>query len=466
MLGRLAEGGMSQLELVVREDAVATDPVLYVVKRPLPELLRRPDFRAMFFEEARLLQLVRHPNVVRLIAAGEDPRGPYLVLDFVNGVSGFSLLKHSIKTGLMLPPSVALTVIAEAAKGLHAAHELRGPRGEQLGLVHRDVSPSNILLSFDGQVAVVDFGIAKAAGRSLESTAGFVLKGKMAYMAPEQLRFERLDRRADLYSLGVVLFELLAGKRLHPPRDNAESIAQRTLREPPPDIAELRPDVEPEIVELLFDLLAKDRSDRPESAAIVVQRIEEVVSRTDSAPPLADYMAQVFADLRATRAARLADSVATALKGPSGGSGEPLEGLVDLETATQVMAQRGSSSRPRRRWLAVAAVFATSATVGALIVTGSDNTPPPEPAVSGPGPSVADAAVWSDDAAGSPPNAPGATRADHSALQTSPEGSVIERSGEGSMSKRASMREPMRTRTKHPTTKRSRRGLRFATEYE
>jgi serine/threonine protein kinase len=162
------------------------------------------------------------------------------------------------------------------AEGLHAAHELSEPDGTPLGLVHRDISPQNILIGIDGVARVTDFGIAKALGRTSQTSTG-ILKGKLAYMAPEQLRFEEPDRRADLFALGVVLFELLTGRRLYKSEQEFDG-PRRILAEPPPDLAEWRDDVEPELVELSFELLAKDRERRPDTAKAVARRLDIILT--------------------------------------------------------------------------------------------------------------------------------------------------------------------------------------------
>jgi eukaryotic-like serine/threonine-protein kinase len=195
----------------------------------------------------------------------------------------------------------------QIAEGLRAAHELRGPDNQHLELVHRDVSPQNVLVGFDGIVRVTDFGIAKVLGRASQTTTG-VLKGKLGYLAPERLRFEEPDRRADLFSFGVVLFELLAGRRLYDSTDAMQG-PRRILREPAPDIAEEREDVEPELVELLFELLAKDRAHRPPDAGVVARRLERILVSVIAAAGPADtsaYVKRLFAEEEAVLRAKMA----------------------------------------------------------------------------------------------------------------------------------------------------------------
>ncbi len=261
----LARGGMGTVELVRRREGRFER--LYAQKRPHRYLLGDQAARRMFTDEARLAGRVRHPNVVPVLDVGEDDRGPYLVMEYVEGISAARLC-----AGDPVPIPICLSVAAQAARGLHAAHELASDDGRPLGLVHRDVTPQNLLVGFDGLVRVTDFGIAKAFGNGAETATG-VLKGNVGYMAPEALRFEALDRRADLFGLGVVLFELLAGRRLHPAGDDLEA-ARRILNEPPPDLAEERPETPPDVLALLDRLLAKDRARRPGTALEVARALE------------------------------------------------------------------------------------------------------------------------------------------------------------------------------------------------
>lgn len=267
----IARGGMGVVELVLRREG--SFERLHALKRLLPALRSDPSVRRMFLDEARVAGLLRHPNVVSVLDVGEDERGPYLVMDYVDGISLARLIADT-PAGDLIPLGVCLSLLRQIAEGLHAAHELCDHAGAPLELVHRDVSPQNVLVGYDGVARVTDFGIAKALGRSGGTTVG-LLKGKAGYLSPEQLRFERLDRRSDLFSLGVVAYELLSGRRLYD-GDELSDIAQRILREPPPDLAEVRGDVPDELVGLLFDLLSKDPAHRPATAAEVARALEVI----------------------------------------------------------------------------------------------------------------------------------------------------------------------------------------------
>lgn len=288
----LAVGGMGTVDLAVRREGQFER--LFAIKRPRVDLASEAEVRSMFLDEVRIAGLIRHPNVVSIVDVGEDDDGPFAVMEFVEGISVATLL--GCETVHPLPLEIALRIAIAVAEGLHAAHELVGPDGARLELVHRDVSPQNILVGFDGIARVTDFGVAKALGRSSKTSTG-ILKGKLGYLSPEQLRFEEPDRRADLFALGIVLFELLTGKRLYQSKETSDG-PRRILNEPPPDLADYRDDAEPELVALLFELLAKDRAARPETAKAVARRLEAVLATVTAAggtTETADFLARHFA---------------------------------------------------------------------------------------------------------------------------------------------------------------------------
>lgn len=312
-IGALASGGMAEVSVVMRREGDFQR--LYALKRLLAPLQADEQVRAMFLDEARFAGLLRHSNVVSVIDVGEDASGPYLVMEYVDGVGVDELLQVHAEGDRTVPCQLAARIAAQVARGLHAAHELT-KEGERLELVHRDVSPQNILLGFDGVAKVTDFGIAKATSQTSRTATG-IIKGKLGYLAPEQLRFEEPDRRSDLFALGVVLFELLAGRRLYKNTDGMDGV-RRILNEPPPDIQDDRPDVPPELVALLFRLLAKDRAARPASALEVARVLDEVVAElaaVEGPVDLADYL-QAHFETRRRRRQRMIDEGMMRLKAP------------------------------------------------------------------------------------------------------------------------------------------------------
>lgn len=268
----LAKGGMGEVEIALRQEGDFRR--LYAIKRLLPHLRDDEGVRTMFLAEARIAGLIRHSNVVSVLDVGEDHRGPFLVMDYIEGVPVSVAIRKHQQIQEPLPLQLVLRIIAEAARGLHAAHELFDPDGTPRPIVHRDVSPQNILLGFDGVTRVTDFGVAKALG-NLAQTDGDVLKGKVGYMSPEQLRFKPIDGRSDLYSLAVVLYELLTCERLYGPSSDIPA-PRRILEEPPPDLGEERADLPPKLVALCFQLFAKDPNHRPTTAKEVADRLDAI----------------------------------------------------------------------------------------------------------------------------------------------------------------------------------------------
>jgi eukaryotic-like serine/threonine-protein kinase len=357
----LGHGGMGTIHLALRIDG--TFRRLYAVKRMHAHLRTDPDLRAMFLDEARLAGLISHSNVVGVHDFGEDDEGPFLVMDYVEGIDLSDVLDAMTERGARLPIQVALRIAIAIAQGLHAAHELRDHDGAPLNLVHRDLSPQNVLLSYDGVVRIADFGIAKAAGRSTRTSTG-VLKGKLAFMSPEQLRFEEPDRRSDLFALGVLLFEMLAGRRLYGAKDRSDA-PRRILTEPPPDLGEERPETPDALVALLFDLLAKSAADRPKNAAVVAQRLEAILVELlgdDDPIDLAAFLGDVFADKRDEERATIAAAVAAVDASDGAGTVElPID--VSLET-TDVDRATAPAQKTRSSTIRIAAALVAVALVG------------------------------------------------------------------------------------------------------
>ncbi|MFK7988201.1 MAG: serine/threonine-protein kinase [Sandaracinaceae bacterium] len=329
----IARGGMATVDLVVRREGSFLRP--YAMKRFLPGATA--DAKRMFLDEARIAGLLRHPNVVSVLDVGEDREGPYLLMDYVEGVSLYELIRAYVRASSdPIPVQICLRILVQAARGLAAAHELRDPSGEHLELVHRDISPQNLLLDLSGTVRVADFGIARATGRATETENG-ILKGKLGYLAPETLRFESVDHRADLFSLGVVAFELFAGKRLYGGGD-VNTTAQRILFEAPPDVGMLQPDAPDGAVELLFRLLAKEPAHRPESARDVADTLDALlVERVtmEGAQPLDAFLA---AHVDATEIEARRERIAAAQQRPPSSTPAAAEATVQSRWRTPALA--------------------------------------------------------------------------------------------------------------------------------
>ncbi|MFB1482083.1 protein kinase [Corallococcus sp. RDP092CA] len=260
LVRKLASGGMAEVFLAKAAGPRGFEKTL-VLKRILPHLAEDEAFVEMFLGEAQLAARLDHPNVVQIFDFGEVDGSYFLAMEFIDGPTLRRLIKRSLELKQPLPAGVCAKMVAAAAEGLAFAHELADPEtGAPLGLVHRDISPENVLVSRQGAVKVVDFGIAKVAGQGHRTQTG-VVKGKVAYMPPEQLQARPMDGRVDVYALGIVLYELLTGKR---PFDATTDVGmmQAILFEPFVPVARRRLDVPDALQRILERALAKDRVDR------------------------------------------------------------------------------------------------------------------------------------------------------------------------------------------------------------
>ncbi len=212
IVDRLAVGGMAELFLGYTQ-AMHGFEKLVVLKRILPQFAENPDFVRMFLDEARLAATLDHPNIAHVYDIGEHQGSYFFSMEYVHGQSLLRVMRAVTQARRPLPLEHSLNVIIGTCAGLHYAHEKVGLDGTPLGIVHRDISPPNLILTYDGGLKVVDFGIAKAA-TARSNTAVGTLKGKIPYMAPEQCRSEPLDRRSDIFSIGILLYELTVGRRL------------------------------------------------------------------------------------------------------------------------------------------------------------------------------------------------------------------------------------------------------------
>lgn len=255
----IASGGMASVHLGRLLGPVGFSRVV-AIKRLHPHLARDPEFVAMFIDEARLAARVQHPNVVPTLDVVALDGELFIVMEYIEGESLARLVRLAKTKGQRIPLDVINAVMIGTLHGLHAAHGARGEGGRALGLVHRDVSPQNILIGADGLVRVVDFGIAIAAGRSHRTASG-VLKGKLRYMAPEQVMLEAVDRRTDVYAASVVLWELLAGRGLFAGESEWQVAEQiRNGNTPPP--SSFNSEVSPALDQIVQKGCATKREDR------------------------------------------------------------------------------------------------------------------------------------------------------------------------------------------------------------
>lgn len=287
----LGRGGMAEVFLAELRGARGfVRPV--AIKRLHPALADDPDSVARFVREATIATHLAHPAVCHVFELDEDDTGPFMVMEYLDGVTLAAALKVLSRSRWLLPLPIVLRIVRALCSGLHAAHELRGPDGALLGLVHRDVTPSNIVLTVEGQVKLLDFGVAKTL--HIKTQAG-VVRGKPGYMSPEQIRGAALDRRSDVFSLGIVLYEALTGKRLYA-RPRTPDAAHVLPEEHVPDPRAHRPDLPLAAVQVLDRALALDRDERFPTAAALAAALTAAVAPTTVAAP--EWVASMVAAIR------------------------------------------------------------------------------------------------------------------------------------------------------------------------
>ncbi len=295
--GFLASGGMAEVFLGRVSGPSGFDrPV--VLKRILPHLARQPSFVDMFLDEARIVARMRHPNVVHVHELVMEGGELFMVMEYLEGESLAGLARRSVARGETLDPAMVAYIVAEACAGLHAAHELRDDDGQSLGVVHRDVSPQNVVVTFAGGVKILDFGIAKAQDRLSRTETG-ALKGKLEYMSPEQCQTQDVDRRADVFALGIILFEMLTLRRLFK-RATPPATLRAVLEDPILPPSRLVATCPPELDAICLRALERDPDKRyPTAADMRRDLVLAAQSQAGVALPeerLAALMLELFAD--------------------------------------------------------------------------------------------------------------------------------------------------------------------------
>ena len=307
LVSKLATGGMAEVFLAKAAGPMGFEKTL-VLKRILPHLAEDSQFVEMFFTEARVAAQLNHPNVVQIFDFGQAEGTYYLAMEHIDGPDLRTLSKRATQTGVQLPPAVCAKIASAACEGLAFAHDFTDPgTGEPLGLIHRDISPDNILLSRQGAVKVVDFGIAKAANQSHKTRTGLI-KGKIAYMPPEQLQGHVLDRRVDVYALGVVLYELLTGQTPFNATTDV-SLMQAILFQPLIPAASRRADLPEPLTRILDKALTKVRENRYPDCVSFQADLERFILSTGE-PVGARELAQWVARLAAKDGPRMATPAA------------------------------------------------------------------------------------------------------------------------------------------------------------
>ncbi len=300
-IAHIGGAATSDVCLAKRVGEDTADPEIVVIKRLKLGADAEKRVTAVFNAEASLALRLHHPNIVHAREAGEDDDGPFLVLDYVDGLTLARIRSRAQRRAGGVPRAVALRIVREAAGALAYAHELKDENGKSLKIVHRDASPENILVTYDGAVQLLDFGVALAAVPT--EARGGVMKGSVAYLAPEQARAGvAVDARADVFALGVVLWELLAGKRLWEGMSEGDVLARLADADvPAPSVRMVVPDVPTELDAICAQALAKVRDDRYESALELCEALDKAkadLGLEATQEDVASFVATLFEDER------------------------------------------------------------------------------------------------------------------------------------------------------------------------
>ncbi len=331
LLEKIAIGGMAEL-FKAQQRGVQGFQKIVAIKRILPHFSDNEDFVTMFIDEAKLAAQLTHPNIVQIFDLGKAGNSYYIAMEYVNGRDLRTLLRKVRECGHPFPEQVAAFVVMKVAAALDYAHRKRGFDDRELKLVHRDISPQNVILSTEGAVKLVDFGIAKAASKASHTVAG-ALKGKLLYMSPEQATGQALDNRSDLYSLGLVLFELLTGERCFQ-ADSELGVLEKVRLGRVSDLHALNPKVSKEMVAIVNRALQKSVDHRYPSARFMERDLRDYLQQ--QGPPITEHdVAEYMQVLLNGPLERLEHLIATRFPRPTGTTGGTAQAL-GLRTETVV----------------------------------------------------------------------------------------------------------------------------------
>ncbi len=370
LFDRIGRGGMAEIYLA-RQKMQLGGARLCVVKQILPALAGDPRFSEMLVHEAKLAARLTHGNVVQVLDLGREQDRLFIAMEYVEGFDMSSLLSRCSRARVPLPFELALHVVREALRGLDYAHRRTGDDGAPLGIVHRDVSPSNLLLSFDGEVKVCDFGIAHAndvfAAGSDAQEIDEVLRGKAGYMSPEHARGEAVDARADVFAAGIILWELLAGTRMYKTGgDGAVSLLELARRAKVPALPSLALPEEEGLRAVVAKALAVDRDARYASAPAMLRDLDDYVARAKlrtSALQLGEWLTTTFgAEIISRRRGR--ERAMSALE-----RGAPLvaEPIVPVRSAASISSPETAKRTSRAIAFAALAIVALAGAIAAVV---------------------------------------------------------------------------------------------------
>ena len=382
---RIASGGMAAVHLGRLAGPVGFARTV-AIKRLHPQFAADPEFVTMFLDEARLAARIQHPNVVPTIDVVATGGELFLVMEYVRGESASLLVRRATDRGERLPTRVVAAIVSGALQGLHAAHEAVDESNKPLGIVHRDVSPHNILVGLDGTTRVLDFGVAKAENR-FHSTRGGEIKGKILYMSPEQLEGDTIDRTTDVYAMGLVLFELLTGVRMFSKKDDMTAIAKIVRNE-----ITLPSHVDASLAHwdaVIRAAAGRSPHDRIPTARAMALEVERVEGGVASPVEVADYVERLAGETIKRRTERIAEiesgmrigreqvqaALATELARPSSGDLPPSSSsLPDLESVRSATLKGSEVSlrapSPRSKIWVAGAAAAVALAVGVAFAVG------------------------------------------------------------------------------------------------
>ncbi len=381
LLAKIATGGMAEIWLARQAGPRGFEKVV-VIKRIIDTYSSDAEFVEMFLDEARIAAQLNHPNIVQIYDLGEHAGAWYIAMEYLGGEHLSAIVRAALKANKTVPLPLAVKVISLAAEGLGHAHNKTGASGQKLNIVHRDVSPQNIVLTYDGQVKVVDFGIAKAATRVSHTTSGLV-KGKIGYMAPEQARGLPIDARADLYALGVVLYEMVTSTRLFNTSDQLLLMQQVISPEPVQPAHERNEAVPTSLSKIISKVLAKSPDERYPDARAFQAALDGWLAEQGPAPGAAELsglMNDLFSERIESRV-RLLESASQGELTPSGAeralkndTERSMPGLTDPKL-------RAARKTNRILFATLGAVVLVAAAVAVVALTAAPAAPVKPPAV-------------------------------------------------------------------------------------
>ena len=294
LVEKIASGGMAEIHLAYKEGLDGFEKYL-VIKKVLPNLASQKSFVSMFLNEAKLAAQLNHPNIVQIYELGKAKDVHFIAMEFVHGRDMRQVFPRTVARGIPFPMEYALKIVSDVCEGLHYAHTKTDSFGRPLNIVHRDITPENILVSFEGSVKITDFGIAKAATQ-IEHTKAGEIKGKLSYMSPEQCGGENLDPRSDIFTLGTILYEWLTGYKLFS-GDNEAAIIRSILESKiyPPSF--FKDDIPSDVEKIVMKCIEPDPSNRYSDAREVQYDIDSFLSSHSFNPSnfhLANFIKQLF----------------------------------------------------------------------------------------------------------------------------------------------------------------------------